>query len=83
MVNVDITSLCPGRAVVRRLPCARGGSTGIVGHNVGSISLQDEFSIKRISIVLVITRIVLTECCKCPRRSASEGKDLCRKCRCW
>lgn len=84
MVNVNVTGLCPGSAVVRGFPCARRGGTCRVGHNICTISFQDEFPMSSVSVVLSLSTMgVVTEYYKCPRMSASEGKDLCCRCRCW
>lgn len=41
MVNVNITGSSPGGTVVRAVPRTAGGSTGRVGDNVGTVTLED------------------------------------------
>lgn len=44
MIDINIASLRPRSSVVRRVPSTRRSSTSRVGHDIGSISLQDKLA---------------------------------------
>lgn len=44
VVDIHITGLCPGLAVVRRIPRSAGGSAGVVLLDVSAITVQEDLT---------------------------------------
>ena len=41
MVDINVAGLCPGLAIVGRIPRSAGGGTGVVLLDVGAIAVQE------------------------------------------